>query len=146
MQYGESDYDFIRRLLEEAGISFTFAEDAERGSVLVICDAPQANERRAGGPIPFFDNPASSHGAAFPHARAGRAGREARQGDASRRDFPAQPRLPALRREGPRGTRVEDALEQYRYAPGAFLVEVDKGAVNQAERRTERRWRRGAAR
>ena len=128
VQYGESDYDFMRRLLEEAGISFTFADDAERGSILVLSDAPQANERRAGGPIPFFDNPASSVGSAF--ITRVRVAQNVKPGKVTIRDtdFRRNPVFPLYGAKSA-GHSIEDALEQYRYAPGSFLVEVDKGAV-----------------
>jgi type VI secretion system secreted protein VgrG len=39
VQYGESDYDFICRLLEEEGITWYFVHDLERGhEVVTLCD------------------------------------------------------------------------------------------------------------
>src|SRR6185437_110581 len=49
-QYGESDYDFVRRLLAEAGISFFFAD----GSEIVLSDAPEKAEPIAQSPVPFL--------------------------------------------------------------------------------------------
>src|SRR3954468_685750 len=44
VQYGESDYAFLCRMCEDAGLSFFFEEDAgteeDAGSVLVVSDAP----------------------------------------------------------------------------------------------------------
>src|SRR6185503_12791189 len=48
VQYGETDLAFLSRMLEEAGIAYTFAEDDEKGSVLVLNDAPHAAPSRGG--------------------------------------------------------------------------------------------------
>ncbi|RYD65278.1 MAG: type VI secretion system tip protein VgrG [Sphingomonadales bacterium] len=42
VQYGESDFTFISRLMEEEGIYYFFAHEAG-GHKLVLCDAPQAH-------------------------------------------------------------------------------------------------------
>src|SRR4029079_1306844 len=55
VQYGESDYTFLCRMLEDAGISFYF-EQADGASKLSLSDAPQANDLRA-PKIPFRDTP-----------------------------------------------------------------------------------------
>ncbi|MFT3772895.1 MAG: type VI secretion system tip protein TssI/VgrG [Minicystis sp.] len=127
VQYGESDYAFISRLLEEAGISFTFAEDGDKGSVLVLCDTPQANERRPGGPIPYLDNPSRASGEFLTRVRVAQ---DVRPGRVTLRDadFRRNPIFPLYGRKAA-GHTLEDMLEQYRYAPGSFLVDVDKGAV-----------------
>ncbi|APR87989.1 hypothetical protein A7982_13338 [Minicystis rosea] len=51
VQYGESDYTFLCRLLEEAGIAFCFPDDGG-GSQLLLSDA-----LHAGPPLPFVDSP-----------------------------------------------------------------------------------------
>jgi len=51
-QYGESDYDFVRRLLAEAGISFFFRDAPGEETRLVITDAPQARGPEVLG-VPF---------------------------------------------------------------------------------------------
>src|SRR6185295_11201674 len=56
VQYGESDFAFVSRLLEEAGISYRFSFDAEKGTRLVLTDKPQRREARAGGPLPYVDH------------------------------------------------------------------------------------------
>ncbi|NUP04921.1 MAG: type VI secretion system tip protein VgrG [Polyangiaceae bacterium] len=55
VQYGESDYDFMRRLLVEAGISFYF-RFGEEETKLVLADAPNLNQPR-GNPVRFLKNP-----------------------------------------------------------------------------------------
>lgn len=128
VQYGESDYDFISRLLEEAGIAFTFVEDADAGSVLVLSDTPQSNERRPGGAIPYVDNPSVTHGGEYLTGL--RVAQRVRPGKVTLRDadFRRNPIFPLYGHKAA-GHPIEDALEQYRYAPGSFLVEVDKGAA-----------------
>ncbi len=51
VQYGESDYVFLSRMLEDAGITFYFED-----SKLVLSDAPQTNELRV-PPVAFHDTP-----------------------------------------------------------------------------------------
>ncbi len=46
VQYGESDYDFISRLLQEAGIAYTFEPADKKGSVLTFCDALEKTKAR----------------------------------------------------------------------------------------------------
>src|SRR5262249_54978210 len=46
VQYGESDYDFVCRMLEDAGVSFWF-EDQNGETAMVLSDAPHANLLRA---------------------------------------------------------------------------------------------------
>ncbi|HVK70362.1 MAG TPA: type VI secretion system tip protein TssI/VgrG [Polyangium sp.] len=57
VQYGESDFAFLARLCEEAGISFFFEPRDGRGSVLVLCDDPAAIPVRPGPPLPFEASP-----------------------------------------------------------------------------------------
>ncbi len=53
VQYGETDYDFLRRLLVEAGISFYFDTDDHGKTRLVLSDAPQSNPPHREAPVPF---------------------------------------------------------------------------------------------
>ena len=53
LQYGESDYTFLCRMLEDAGVSFYFDNLGE--SQLVLDDGPQGNAART--PIAFRDRP-----------------------------------------------------------------------------------------
>ncbi len=52
-----ADYDFLLRLLEEAGIAFTFPYDEANGSQLTLDDALHAGAARAAPPIRYTDNP-----------------------------------------------------------------------------------------
>ena len=53
VQYGESDLDFVCRMLEDAGVSFHF----EEGDTMVLSDAPEEAALR--GPIPFRAEPSA---------------------------------------------------------------------------------------
>ncbi|WP_326523453.1 type VI secretion system Vgr family protein [Sphingomonas sp.] len=57
VQYGESDFAFISRLMEEEGIYYFFRHDGDR-HVMVLCESPNAHT--AGKPAKLYFNPASS--------------------------------------------------------------------------------------
>ncbi|EYF08059.1 type VI secretion system Vgr family protein [Chondromyces apiculatus] len=122
VQYGESDFAFLSRMLEDAGISFYF-DPASTDSKLVICDAPQRNEERP--PIRFRDAPMEGD---REFVTAVRIGRQVRPGKYTLRD--QDYRLPPayrLMQSGKGGTAPEEGLERYHYVPGSFLVESEKG-------------------
>ncbi|AUX23118.1 uncharacterized protein SOCEGT47_036370 [Sorangium cellulosum] len=122
VQYGESDFAFLSRMLEDAGISFYF--DAASGdSKLVLCDAPQGDEARR--PIRFLDAPGGND---IEHVTAVRIGRRVRPGKYTLRDQDYR-RPPAYRlmQSKTDGTAPEQNLERYHYVPGAFLFESAKG-------------------
>jgi type VI secretion system secreted protein VgrG len=127
VQYAESDYDFMSRLLEEAGISFTFAESS---SVPVFGDALQHNEPRAGAAIPYVDTPNQS--AQKEYVTEVRLGREVRPGAATFRDY--DPRKPATELFGkaPPKKGIEGKLEQYHFDAGSFFAETGKAGSTPA--------------
>ncbi|MFO0587855.1 MAG: type VI secretion system tip protein TssI/VgrG [Polyangiaceae bacterium] len=123
VQYGETDFDFVNRMLEDAGIAYYFeAQDGE--TKLVLHDAPQSNTLRE-PPIAFRDNPTD---AAMEHITDVRIGRRVRPGKVTLRDHdyrrPASYKLMAT---GKGGQGIEEKLERFHYTPGAFLFESDKG-------------------
>jgi type VI secretion system secreted protein VgrG len=126
VQYGESDWDFMSRLLEEAGIAFTFAESGTP----VFGDALGANEARAGAAIPYVDSPNKS--AQKEYVTEVRFGRQIRPGAATFRDY--DPRKPdfALLGSAPPAQGVEAQLEQYHYDAGAFLAETGEAGSTPA--------------
>ncbi|MEP7127166.1 MAG: phage late control D family protein, partial [Byssovorax sp.] len=132
-QYGESDFDFLNRLLEEAGISYSFTQEGDKGSVLVLHDAPHASEPRAGGPIAYVDNP--NHSAEKEFLTGLRIAQQIRPGKVTLRDhdFRRHPTFGFFGHKGSghSGAGVEDLLEQYRYSPGSFLVEVEPALAKQ---------------
>ncbi len=132
VQYGESDFAFLCRLLEDAGISFYF--DAE--SVMVLTDAPQSAD--PGGEVRFND---AIVGAPLGEYVTNVAlGQRVRPGKYTLRDIdyrraPGYPLFASERAPSP----VEALLERYHYVPGAFLfgsaedgaspIADDKGAT-----------------
>ncbi len=125
VQYGESDFTFLCRMLEDAGISFYFkTEDGE--TKLVLHDTPQLNTRRE-LPIAFRDHPTDAN---REHVTAVRIGRSIRPGKYTVRDHDYR-RSPAydLRSSAKAAGGVEEALEQFKYSPGAFLYESDSGGA-----------------
>jgi type VI secretion system secreted protein VgrG len=64
-QYGESDYDFLRRLLAEAGITFFFQTPDGEETKLVLSDAPQSGQPQREVPIPFQRDVSLSQGQPF---------------------------------------------------------------------------------
>ena len=55
VQYGETDYAFMSRLVEEAGIAFTFP-DAEKSNI-VFGDELEKAKKRGGQAIPYVEEP-----------------------------------------------------------------------------------------
>jgi type VI secretion system secreted protein VgrG len=128
VQYAETDFAFLSRMLEDAGISFYF-ERQDDETRLVLADAPQDNAPRAAA-IPFRDNPTS---AALQHVKGVRIGQEVRPGKVTVRDHDY--RLPPdykLLASASGGGGIEQRLEQFHYAPGAFLFGTDKGEATPA--------------
>ena len=123
VQYGESDYDFLCRTLEDAGVSFSF-EDQGGTTALVLSDAPHMNPPRE-PKIAFRDAPTVAE---LEHVTAVRVRRQVRPGKVTLRDHDYR-RQPGYKLLGAAalGSGVEDRLEQYHYTPGAFLFESDKG-------------------
>ncbi|MGK3961299.1 type VI secretion system Vgr family protein [Sorangium sp. So ce118] len=123
VQYGESDYAFFSRLLEEAGIAFTFPED--QGGRLTLCDRLEASPVRPGPPIPYVDPPGQAFDREF--VTAVRLAREVRPGAFSIRDHEFRNPDFALLSEVPRAGGIEARNEQYHFDQGATLVETGKG-------------------
>jgi type VI secretion system secreted protein VgrG len=125
VQYAESDFAFLSRMLEDAGISYYF-EQGDTQTRLVLSDAPQASERRH-APIAFKDNPTTSPDREYvTHVRVGQ---RVRPGRYTLRDHDT--RLAAsyqlLASAETPGAGVEARLERFHYAPGAFLFGADQG-------------------
>jgi type VI secretion system secreted protein VgrG len=125
VQYGESDFAFLSRLLEEAGIAFTFPDDDAGGSKLVLADTLELNEPRPGGPLPYVDNPNKE--AEKELVSGVRLSHEVRPGARTLRDHDFRKPTFALFGEAPKAKGLEEKLEQYAYEPGSFLVETGKG-------------------
>ena len=122
VQYGESDYAFLSRMLEEAGISFYFTEK-DKKTVCVLSDAPNRNDERS-KKIAFRDEPGTTD---QEHVTVVRISRHVRPGKVTLRDHDY--RRPADRPLGASAASggVEEQLESFHYVPGAFIFETDKG-------------------
>jgi type VI secretion system secreted protein VgrG len=131
VQYGETDFAFVSRLLEEAGISYRFAFDDKKGTHPVFADKPHRREPRAGTPLLFVDHPPP--GVTREIVTKLRISRELRPGNVALRDFEFRGRLdyPLFGKATP-AAGVEGPLEQYGYAPGAFVTEGKPGAEKAA--------------
>jgi type VI secretion system secreted protein VgrG len=125
VQYGESDYDFLRRVLVEAGISFFFIAGDNDEMKLVLADAPQSGAVRAGGPLPFLRSPSGAERSAYVTDVVLNA--EVFSGRATVRDYDF--RRPSYRVTGTHATDLspESRLEEYRYRPGHSLVGAQPG-------------------
>ncbi len=121
-QVGETDFAFFSRLLEEAGISFFFQDDAPSAK-LVLDDAPREASPRRSGPLPFTDEPGQAYAARLPFVTALAVQEEARPGAVVLRDYdPRNPRF-HLFAAAFAGEKHERQYEQYRYVPGEFTRE-----------------------
>jgi type VI secretion system secreted protein VgrG len=128
VQYGESDYAFVSRLLEEAGIAFSFPDEGGSGTKLTLGDQLHAGPPRPGPPIPYTDNPNQT--AQKEYVQHVRLGHEVRPGASTYRDYDFRnPPYPLFGKATPKAPAPEDAYEQYRYDPGAFLVESAGGGT-----------------
>ena len=124
VQYGESDFAFLSRLFEEAGITFTFPDD-EAGKTLMLGDKLHHGPIRGSSPISYVDNPNQAAEKEFvTHVRLSH---EVRPGAHTIRDHDFRKPGFALLGEAPKAKAPEDKYEQYHYQPGAFLVETGKG-------------------
>lgn len=122
VQYDETDYAFLSRLLEEAGISFVVEDPPAGGTsaVVVLRDAPGGV---AGGlTLPFVDNPNTTLG--HDHVTDVGVSHEVRPGAYLLGDFdPRRPRMPVEASAGD-ADGAEAALGHHLHDPGSFLAEV----------------------
>jgi type VI secretion system secreted protein VgrG len=118
VQHGETDYDFINRLLEEAGIAYHYRfkkKDAE----LVLNDCPADNKAR-GKRIPYVDEP--NQESQQDYVTKVRLAYRVRPGKITIRDYSFKDR-PDLDLKAEKEASSFKAYEQYHYMPGSFLFE-----------------------
>jgi len=125
VQYGESDFDFVSRLLEEAGISYTFPDDDAKGSKLTLGDSLEANPLRPGPALPYVDNPNRESEKEF--VSKVRLSQAVRPGAHVIRDYDFRNPNYALSGDAQDAAGGEAKYEQYHYEPGATLIEGGKG-------------------
>ncbi|UQA56367.1 type VI secretion system tip protein TssI/VgrG [Polyangium aurulentum] len=121
VQYGETDFAFISRLLEEAGITYHFTHEPPR-TVLVLSDEPTAPGPRPA--LPYVDNPNDE--GETDYVTKVKLAQRVKPGRFTLRDFDFRNQLDyQLFAEARAGTEL--AYEQYLYDPGAFWVEPGQG-------------------
>ena len=125
IQYGESDFTFVTRLLEEAGISYFF-EDTADDTKLVFRDEPQAKSPRPDA-LPYVEHANEASEKEFAHRV--QIGHEVRPGAFVLQDYDF--RRPALKlgEEATKAAAPEDRHEQVRYEPGSYLAEIGAGGA-----------------
>ncbi len=115
VQYQESDFAFVSRLLEDSGISFVL-EQRESGTVVVLRDAPEAVAPRE-TPLEHVNEPTAGQ----IYATGLRAERRLRQGRSTFADHdPRLPNQPLLAQASSSSHPLESRLESFVYTPGAF--------------------------
>ena len=116
VQYQETDYAFVCRMLEAAGVTY-FHRRGDEGSILVLTDGPERGKRRA-LPLGHTNEPL---GRDKLFATGFRASRAVRSGRLTFSDHDHRlPNKPLLAQAQTGATDVEANLEDYRYTPGAF--------------------------
>ncbi len=128
VQYGETDFAFVSRMLEEAAISYFF-EPSDAGMTLVLDDEPQS--RDLSQPLlQFHDVPGRNASRYVTKVSVGSRARPGamRIGDLDfRRESTKQPAQSATM-----GLPQEAELEQFDYEPGAFLFTAPAGGSTPA--------------
>ena len=116
VQYGESDWAFISRLLEEEGI-FYFYSHEEGDHALLLGDKPAAHVPIDGeAKIPFRD--AAGMDASADHIRSFRRGESVRPGAVLLRNFSFK--MPKANLDAKQKAQDFEELEVYEYDQGAF--------------------------
>ncbi|MFO0551602.1 MAG: type VI secretion system tip protein TssI/VgrG [Polyangiaceae bacterium] len=123
VQYAETDFAFMSRMLEDAAITYLF-EQGEDGLVMVLDDAPHA--RDVSKPlVPFHDRPERAAGEFVTRVAITQRVRPGKMtvGDLDyRKPSSSQPRLTSSG-----GLPQEAMLEQFDYEPGVFLFKAESG-------------------
>ncbi len=124
VQYGESDYNFLRRQLAEAGITFYFklteaADTKAEETSLVLTDAPQRGEPRTPS-LPFLAD--SGLADRREHVSNLTVTSEVRPGKVALRDHDFRRPAYALFGQHKGSAEPEAQLEEYVYQPGAAAV------------------------
>jgi len=126
VQYGESDLSFISRLLEEAGIAYTFPDENGAGTRLEFNDALAAGKPHPRSPLNFADSPNRS--SPDEYVTCVEIGHAVRPGAYVLRDYDFRRPNYDVQGVAPKAKGQEARLEQYHYRPGALQVENGKPA------------------
>jgi type VI secretion system secreted protein VgrG len=123
VQYGESDHDFVSRLLEDAGISFVFV-DREDAPALLFSDDLRSGEERRSGPIAWIDEAGLGAASGRSFVTEVRLAHEVRPGKLTIRDVDFRKSASFQLVGAAEIAEPERRYERYRYLPGSFLVET----------------------
>ncbi len=136
VQYRESDWDFICRLLEDEGIAAYF-EPSDETCQWVLADAPAAFAPIEGDSALLFRPPAGAI-VGGDHVSDFRVAEDMRPGKVTVRDYNFQ--KPLLRVEGAHKGRLDDEIEVYDYPADEGTPEAAKGRaqVRQAGQESQR--------
>ncbi|MDI1433206.1 type VI secretion system Vgr family protein [Polyangium sorediatum] len=126
VQYAESDFTFVNRMLEDAGITYHFAQEGEE-TKLVLSDAPQSNPRREAS-LKFLDDVSMVQKVNIEFVTAVQVHQQVRPGKYAIRDHDyRKPPTYKLMSTASKGLAVEEKLERFQYTPGAFLFGAEAG-------------------
>lgn len=119
VQYEETDFAFVSRLLELEGVTYYFAFDGGKKGELTLHDHPEDIAERP--KVSYADNPSQSSEKEF--VTMVRLAHHVRPGSATVRDFDLRRRLdkPVLGEAKP-AAAPEDFYEGYYYRPGSSLI------------------------
>jgi type VI secretion system secreted protein VgrG len=116
VQYQETDFDFVSRLLEDSGITFVL-EQRESGTFVVLRDAPEAVTPRT-APLEHVNEVTAGKNL---YATKLRSSRRVRQGRTTFADHdPRLANVPLLGQASSSEHPLESRLESFSYTPGAF--------------------------
>ena len=123
VQYAETDFDFVNRLLEDIGVTYYF-EQSGGDTALVLADCPNNAAPRA--PLPFVSQPnllLEHEYVTAVHTR-----RQVRPGRYTQSDVDYRKALDyPLASSAAKGDGVESQLERYHHNYGSFLWKTDAG-------------------
>ena len=128
VQYGESDFQFISRLLEDAGVAFSFAEH-EGQTRLVLSDTLEQRSPRAAGALTYVENAnaapelAVAGGGAFQHVTKVKLSHAVRPGTVTVRDYDFRKPVYPLYGRASEAVPPEASYEQFSYEPAVALRE-----------------------
>ncbi len=124
VQYAESDFDFMSRMLEDTGISYYFEQQGSE-TQMVLNDGPHQNPPK-GPAIPW--NPKAGNTAAGDHISSAEFKQRVRPGKYTVQDHDyRKPATYSMKGTASAGLDTEANLERYHYNPGALLYRAEPG-------------------
>ncbi len=131
VQYAETDFAFISRLLEEAGITYFFKHDATSGkgadiTKLVLTDKPTDKSFERTGVIAYAGHMTPKFGGDQDFCATVLVTQRMKPGKFTVRDFNFRTPLLKSYQATSSGKADEDKYEQYDYVPGSFWVDTKK--------------------